>query len=156
MADRMHFMIRVLKQRENDARLALARLARDVASKQATLAMADRAIATIDQNLRNALGSRYVNGQTRTVAELLESETMVRNLNGALEKLRHLRVAAQRELDETIARQQFAARQWKREEARLRHIEFLARRERIAKAVRTCEAEDEAHVERLAALSVAS
>jgi len=156
MADRMHLMIRVLRQREADARQALARLAREVASKQATLSFADRSIATLDQNLRDALGARHENGRSRTVAELLESESQVRNLSAALAKLRHLRIEAQRELDEATARQQLAARQWKRDEARLRHIEFLERRERIARAVRMSEAEDESHVERLAAIGMAS
>jgi hypothetical protein len=155
MADRMNFMIRVLQQRETEARQALARVARDVASKQATLVFADQSIATLDEKLSAVLVSRYANG-ARTVAALLESDSESKKLSVALARLRALRVAAQRELDEAKERQQLAARQWKRDEARLKHIEFLARRERIARAARVSEAEDEAHVERLAAVSVAS
>jgi hypothetical protein len=155
MADRIALMIRVLQQRELDGRQALARAARDVASKQATVAFADQSIATFDEKLSAVLASRYANG-ARTVAALLESDDESKKLSVALARLRTLRIAAQRELDEAKERQQLAARQWRRDEGRLKHIEFLARRERIARAARVSEAEDEAHVERLAAAGFAS
>jgi hypothetical protein len=153
MAD-LRLMIRVLQQREGDARRVLARLTRDVQTNQAALAATERAIASVDQLMKIALSLRYTTS-TRTVAALLESDEYTRTLRTTADRLRQLRTQAQRVLDESIARQQAAARHWRRDEARLEHIQTLAHRERVAQAVRVSEAEDEAHAERRLAVGAA-
>jgi len=150
VTEHTRLMIRVLDRRETRTRLTLSRLTREVAQKRAAIQALDKLISAVRTRMRVVCDARYSNGP-RTVAALTELEDHTRALRDQSEQLQQLRRRAQHGLDELVARQRSAAQQWRRSEARLGHVESLARRERIARFARGCELDDEAYTERQSA-----
>jgi hypothetical protein len=143
-------MLPILEWRETKARLALARLTRDLQEKQASVREMQRLIDVLHAGLRSALAGRYSGGGC-TVAALTELEQHVRTLRASTEQVAVQRERARQEVDELAARQRAAAQRWRRYEVRLAHVMTLARHERVARALNASELDEELHAERQAA-----
>jgi hypothetical protein len=142
-------MIEVLERREQNARLALARVTRAVAATSAEIQAMDAVIAAVEARVKKNLEAR-LGGEPRTIAALLEQENQTQSLLSGCERVTELRRQAEHRLAELRVRQRAEARQWRRDEVKLMHVRAMARREAITQAHRVAESEDQAHAELLA------
>lgn len=143
-------MLPVLGLRETKARLAPARLTRELEKKQTSVRAMQRLIDALLARRQSTLAERYAGGAC-TVAALTESEQQMRALHASAEQVAALRERARQEADELAGRQRAAAHRWRRCEVRLDRVVTLARHERVASALVACELDEELHAERHAA-----
>lgn len=142
-------VIRVLERREQKVRQEVARLAHAIAKSQENLSALDQTIAAVERRARENSNARFSNG-ARSVAELMELEQNSQSLRAGRAELEVLREKSIQALAALVNQQRALAKQWRKEEARLTHVNDLARRERIQTDVRRYDADDEAFTERFA------
>ncbi len=143
-------MIRVLKRREQQIRMEVARLARDVATRREGLTALDETIAAIDRRTCDNANARFASG-SRSVAALLELEQNSQSLRAGRAELEVVRQRSEQALATLLARQCALTKKWRREEVKLAHVIGLMQRERLLADVRQFDADDEEFTERCAA-----
>lgn len=137
----------VLGRRETKARIALARLTRELDQRRARVRSIEQLIDALRARMKSTLAGRYSSGP-RSVAALLELEEHMRALHTSAEQVAVLAARAQHDADELATLRQVAAREWRRSELRLGHVASLARQERMTSALLASELDDELHAER--------
>jgi protein involved in temperature-dependent protein secretion len=147
MTERARKLVKVMQLREERTRRALARLLREVARKRAGVQAFEQLIDAVQERIDATLHSRY-SGGARTVAALSELDAHALTLNASREQLQQLRRQSEQALHDLVGQQRNAARTWRRSDVRLGHATSLTRAERVARMLRACESEDEAHSER--------
>jgi hypothetical protein len=145
-------LITVLQRREERSRLELARLSRELAGKRQALQAMDGILAAIQEHLQSSLDGRFAGGP-RTIAALEEIEEHARTLRSRHEELSTLKQQAEQALEALAAQHRARAHQWRRNDTRLKHIESLARRDKLTVDLRISEASDEAYIEGRSALT---
>lgn len=148
--ERAHLLIPVLQHRETKAKLALARVSREVSESRAQLDSIDQMIAGVSARVTAALSTRDSNSP-RLIAEMTDLEEQLKALRAARAHLAGLHGQAQETLNELIVRHRQATREWRHQEARLDHIQALVRQARLSRDLRATEREDEFQSEDLAA-----
>lgn len=148
--DRAHLLVPVLKHRETKARLALARMSREVSDGRAQLRSIDQMIESVCARMQTTLHTRDSDGP-RLVAEMTDLEEQLKALRAARAHLAGLHSQAEQTLSDLLVRHRQAAREWRHQEARLDHIQTLVRHARLSHAIRTTERDDEFQSEDLAA-----
>lgn len=143
-------MALVLERRETKARLALARLTRELDQRRARVRAMTQLIDALRMRMESTLAGRYSSGP-RTVAALMELEQHMLALHTSAEQVAVLAARAEHDADELTRLQQAAAREWRRSDLRLGHVASLARQERVTSVRLASELNDELHAERRAA-----
>jgi hypothetical protein len=147
MTERARKLVKVMELREEKTRRELARILRAVAKQRAGVEAFEQLIDAVEERIDATLRSRY-SGAACTVAAVNELDAHAVTLSANREHLQQLRRKSQQALDELEMRQREAARSWRRSDVRRGHATSLTRAERVARMLRACESEDEAHTER--------
>ena len=142
-------MIRVLERREQQIRMEVARLAREIATQRDGMMALDETIAAVDRRALDNASARFAGG-SRSVAALLELEQNSQSLRAGRIELEALRQRSEQTLATLLDRQSTLAKKRRREEVRLAHVNGLVQRERILADVRQFDADDEEFTERCA------
>jgi len=135
-------MLEVLRFRERKRRLALARLASQIARERSGIEAADTLIAVLKDRLHACLDARFATG-SRSVAALAEMEAHAKNLRARGEQLLGLRQKSEQALEELLAKQRASAKLWRHSEAALGHVQFIARRGHALRETRQAELEEQ-------------
>jgi hypothetical protein len=143
MTGRAARIIPVLRHRETQSKLALASLTRAIALGRTRLQELEHVAGSLSERLTECRDARFA-GRAPTIAALTALEDQMRTLRAARDHLAGLNRQAEQALGELHARQRLAAREWRRNGARLEHVDSLVRRERQLLALRVSERDDDA------------